>query len=200
MQTGLFRRPGKPIRLTNGPLPYSLPYPSRDGKQIFVLGTKQRGELVRYDMKSHQFLPFLSGISATDPTFSRDGKWVAYASYPEHTLWRSRSDGTERMQLTFPPMDVRFPAISPDGTKVAFHTDKNELFVIDMQGGQPQKIADNAFFASWSPDGNYLLDPVALPPYGLQITDVRTGKSSAVPSSDGKSGGLLAQPEHGDGP
>ena len=52
MQTGLLRRPGKPIRLTNGPLPYSLPVPSRDGKQIFVLGTKQRGELVRYDMKS----------------------------------------------------------------------------------------------------------------------------------------------------
>jgi Tol biopolymer transport system component len=189
MQTGLFHRPGEPIRLTNGPLPYSRPIPSRDGKQIFVLGTKQRGELVRYDMKSHEFVPFLSGISVTDPTFSRDGKWVAYASYPEHTLWRSRSDGTERMQLTFPPVDVRFPAISPDGTKVAFHTDKNELFVIDMQGGQPQKVADNAFFASWSPDGNYLLDPVALPPYGLQITDARTGKSSAVPSSDGKSGG-----------
>jgi len=30
MQTGLFRRPGKPIRLTNGPLHYSFPYPSRD--------------------------------------------------------------------------------------------------------------------------------------------------------------------------
>ena len=109
IQTGLFRRSGKPIRLTNGPLPYSVAYPSRDGKQIFALGTKQRGELVRYDMKSHQFVPFLSGISATDPTFSRDGKWVAYASYPDHTLWRSRSDGSERMQLTYPPMDVNFP-------------------------------------------------------------------------------------------
>ena len=158
-------------------------------KQIFVLGTKQRGELVRYDMKSHQFLPFLSGISATDPTFSRDGKWVSYASYPDHTLWRSRSDGTERMQLTFPPTDELFPVISPDGTKVAFFTDKNEIFVLDMQGGQPQKVADNACCASWSPDGNYLLHPVLLPPYGLQIADLRTGKNSAVPSSDGMSGG-----------
>ena len=143
MRAGLFRRPAKPSRLTNGPLPYSLPTPGRDGKQIFVLGTKQRGELVRYDIKSHQFQPLLLGISATDPTFSRDGKWIAYASYPEHTLWRSRSDGTERMQLTFPPMDVRFPMISPDGTKVAFFTDKHELFVIEMQGGQPQKFADD---------------------------------------------------------
>src|SRR5271169_1869187 len=126
MQTGFFRRPGQPIRLTNGPLPYTKPLPSRDGKQIFVLGTKARGELVRYDMKSHQFLPFLSGISATNPTFSRDGKWVAYASYPDHTLWRSRSDGSERLQLTYPPMRVRFPYISPDGTKVSFHTKEHE--------------------------------------------------------------------------
>ena len=65
-----------------------------------------RGELVRYDMKSHQFVPFLSGISAISPTFSKDGQWVAYTSYPDHTLWRSRSDGTERRQLTYPPMEV----------------------------------------------------------------------------------------------
>jgi Tol biopolymer transport system component len=103
-------------------------------------------------MKSHEFVPFIAGISATAPTFSRNGKWVAYLSYPQHSVWRSRSDGTERMQLTFPPVDVRFPAISPDGTKVAFHTDKNELFVIDMQGGQPQKVGDRAFYASCSPD------------------------------------------------
>jgi serine/threonine protein kinase/Tol biopolymer transport system component len=189
MHTGLLRRPGKPIRLTNGPLPYSRPTPSRDGKQIFVLGTKQRGELVRYDMRSHQLVPFLQGISVTDPTFSRDGKWVAYLSYPEHTVWRSRSDGTERMQLTFPPMDARYPAISPDGTKAAFHTAKNELFVVDMQGGQPRKVSDHAYFASWSPDGNYLFSKLSLVPFGSQITDLRTGESSAVPSSDGTSGG-----------
>jgi hypothetical protein len=104
-------------------------------------------------MKSHAFLPFLSGISATDPTFSRDGKWVAYAIYPEHTLWRSRSNGTERMQLTFPPMDVRFPMISPDGTKVSFHTERNEIFVIDMQGGQPQKVTDDAVLPVGLPTG-----------------------------------------------
>ncbi len=180
MKTGLFKRVGEPIRMTNGPLPYSFPCPSRDGKQIFAFGTKQRGELVRYDMKSKEFVPFLGGISATDPTFSRDGKWVAYASYPDHTLWRSHSDGTERMQLTFPPMDVRFPMISPDGTKVAFHNNKNEVFVVSMEGGTPRKITDDAFYAIWSPDGNYLLDARASGSAQTQITDLRTGKSSAV--------------------
>jgi len=126
MQTGIFHRLRKPSPLTAGPLSYSGALPSRDGKQIFAIGTKRRGELVHYDMQSHEFVPFLSGISAIGPTFSRDGKWVSYTAYPDHTLWRSRSDGTERLQLTYPPMEVSFPFISPDGTKVAFTTSHNE--------------------------------------------------------------------------
>ncbi len=180
IQTGLFRRSGKPIRLTNGPLPYSGAYASRDGKQIFALGTKQRGEVVRYDTKSHQLEPFLSGISATDTTFSRDGKWVAYASYPDHSLWRSRSDGSERMQLTYPPMDVIFPSISLDGTKISFHTNQGELFVIGVEGGTPQKITDDAYYASWSPDGNYLC--YSSRDHVVHVADVRTGKKSDLPS------------------
>ena len=98
------------------------PVVSGDGKRIFAIGTKQRGELVRYDMKTKQFVPLLSGISAFSPTFSRDGKWVAYASYPDHTLWRSRSDGTDRLQLTYPPLRVQYPFISPDGKRVVYGT------------------------------------------------------------------------------
>lgn len=185
VHTALFRRLGKPIRLTNGPLPYSSPFPSRDGKQIFILGTKQRGELVRYDMQSREFTPFLSGISATDPTFSHDGKWVAYVSYPDHTLWRSRSDGTERKQLTFPPITVLFPYISPDGTKVAFHTADHELFVVSMEGGMPQEIDEKGFYATWSPDGDYLYYQIGTRLGGGGIVaDVHTGKKISVPSSE----------------
>ncbi|MBV8631708.1 MAG: serine/threonine-protein kinase, partial [Silvibacterium sp.] len=183
METGLFRRQEKPIRLTNGPIPYSQPCPSRDGKQIFVLGTKQRSELVRYDMHSREYTPYLSGVSATDVTFSRDGKWVAYLSYPGNILWRSRIDGTEPNQLTFPPMQVWQASISPDGTKVAFQTDKNGLFVIAKEGGTPQRI-DEGFGASWSPDGNYLYYQIAAPGGGGGvIVDIRSGKKFAAPSS-----------------
>ena len=84
-RTGFLRRSQQPTRLTTGPLLYTAVCPSRDGKRLFALATRQRGELVRYDSKSRQFVPFLSGISAVEPTFSRDGKWVAYASYPTAT-------------------------------------------------------------------------------------------------------------------
>ena len=58
----------RPHRLTNGELSYrfAIVRPSRDGKQIFAVGTKWRGELVRYDVQSQSFVPFLSGIAATD--------------------------------------------------------------------------------------------------------------------------------------
>jgi hypothetical protein len=103
VQAGFLQRLHPPVQLTNGPLSYAGAKPSSDGKQIFAIGTKRRGELVRYDLTSKQFVPLLSGISAWNPTFSSDGKWVAYASYPDHTLWRSRTDGTDRLQLTAPP-------------------------------------------------------------------------------------------------
>ncbi len=187
MQTGLFRRPGKSIRLTNGPVPYSYPAPSPDGKQIFVLGRKQRGELIRYDMQSNEFKPFLSGISARSVTFSRDGKWVTYLSYPERILWRSRSDGTDRKQLTYPPMIISATRISPDGTKVGFSTDNNELFVISMAGELSEMIDGGGLFLDWSPDGNYLYYQKyasSLPRGEGVIVDVRTGKKSLVPSSE----------------
>ena len=196
VRTGFFHRSRRPVRLTKGPLSYTEPTPSRDGKQIFAIGTKRRGELVRYDMKSHQFVPFLSGISATDPTFSRDGQWVAYTSYPDHTVWRSRSDGSKRVQLTYPPMEAAYPSISPDGTKIAFSTSTAETYVVSTDGGPPLRIvAKNSGGGHWSPDGNLLVviswsDGPAEErhnPY-LQIFDFRTGKLSVVPDSQGLGG------------
>jgi DNA-binding winged helix-turn-helix (wHTH) protein len=193
LHAGLFRRPKIPVRLTNGPISFSKgAVPSHDGKQIFAVGSKERGELVRYDMNSHQFVPLLSGISATDLTYSMEGNWVAYTAYPEHTLWRSRSDGSERMQLTYPPMEVWEPFISPDGKTVVFDSmGDNSVCVIDMNGGSPQEISASAFSPRWSPDGNsvvYNRVKADGSDNGLEIAEVATGKKSEVPSPDGKLG------------
>lgn len=52
MKTGFFEAPRKPIQISNGPLSYSRPSPSRDGKHVFAIGMKRRGELVHYDMNA----------------------------------------------------------------------------------------------------------------------------------------------------
>jgi Tol biopolymer transport system component len=188
-----------PIRLTNGPLSYELPFSSGDGKHLYVIGRKQRGELVRYDRNSQQFVPFLSGISAADATVSNDGKWVAYASYPDHSLWRSRIDGSDRLRLTYPPTWVSYPRISPDGTKVAFGSLDEQghraAYLISSDGGVSKKIVENALFGvNWSPDGNSVVANVgtsaieSLPDSTIQITDLRTGATQSVPDSAGRGG------------
>jgi len=186
----------KPVRLTNGPLSYDLGTVSHDGRQILAIGTKGRGELVRYDSNQHGFAPYLGGISVFDPTFSSDGKWVAYVSYPEHTLWRSRSDGRDRLQLTYPPQIVVTPRISPDGTRVAFTTEGNESYVVSMSGGTPQKLTDNAQAPDWSPDGNLVAvgSYVSGREFGektlteSRIVDLRSGSVAVVPDSQGTVG------------
>jgi Tol biopolymer transport system component len=109
-----------PIPLTTGPSDFKYPLPSRDGKQIFAIAAAPRGEVVRYDARSGDFAPYLAGISAEDLAFSADGKWVTYTTYPEGTLWRSKIDGTERLQLTFSPMQAFLPRWSPDGSEIVF--------------------------------------------------------------------------------
>jgi len=90
-----------------GPMNTWATLPSKDSKRLFVVGSKPRGELVQCDSKSRQFVPYLSGISADELAFSKDGEWVACVTFPEGVLWRSRTDGSERLQLSFPPPNKR---------------------------------------------------------------------------------------------
>ena len=191
-------RSSGPIQLTHGPLSYAQTVSSRDGTRLFAVGETRRGELVHYDARSKQFAPILSGISAFDVTFSADGQWAAYVSYPEGTLWRSRADGTERMQLTYPPMVVLLPFISPDGKRVAFGTLQAEAYVVNIDGSGLQRIAAAYTLGpNWSPDGNRIImthvanstEP------DEQVFDFHTGQLWAVPSSKGLRGGQWVGPD-----
>jgi Tol biopolymer transport system component len=93
----IFRGDSEPVRLITGPLQFGAPTPSTDGKSLFAVGEELRVELFSYDPHAQRFDSYLGGLSAGPVAFSPDGKWVAYVSYPEMTLWKSRTDLSEKM-------------------------------------------------------------------------------------------------------
>ena len=192
------RKKQEPIQLTNGPLSYFLPLPGKDGRQIFAIGKQDRSELVRYDAKSGGFVPYLSGISASQVDVSRDGQWAAYAMYPDGTLWRSRIDGTERLQLTADSTPALLPHWSPDGKLIAFTTwgagKAASVRIIPTQGGRLQnQLPENTLLSSWAPDGRSIVfnrvikgkhpgEPDSLQ---IQVFDLATMGISAITGSEG---------------
>ncbi|HXY25314.1 MAG TPA: protein kinase [Candidatus Acidoferrum sp.] len=187
-----------PVQLTTGPLQFTDVIPSRDGKKIFVIGVDPRGELVRYDTKSSNFVPFLGGISAGDVDFSRDGKWVAYVTYPEGTLWRSKLDGSERLQLTSLPMSAALTHWSPDGQQIAFAATSPgklwKVFLVSRDGGTPQPITSVDQWEvdpSWSSDGTRLVfgvDSNVQDKARIQLLDLKTHEFSDLPGSNSLQG------------
>ncbi|HSU60289.1 MAG TPA: winged helix-turn-helix domain-containing protein [Bryobacteraceae bacterium] len=184
-----------PVRLTHDAIVFGYPVPSPDGKKLYALGTQSRAELVRYDRDSKKFVPYLSGISAWETRISGDGQWVAYVSYPDLTLWRCSTDGTQRQQLTFPPLEVARPRWSPDGARLAF-TDVRygkiwKTYVISSTGGAPQQIMPDDTRAeldpSWSPDGTSIVfgGSVGDAKRGIHRLNLQTHAVSTVPGSEG---------------
>ena len=153
---------GTPVQLTAGPVPLGQPMPSANGKQLFVISHQHRVELVHYESTAKRFVPFLGGISAGELEVSPDGQWVTYTTVPESTLWRSKLDGSERLQLTFSPMNAHEPRWSPDGKKILFTDDPSRIFVVPADGGTPRQLMPEdrpsvIGAGAWLPDGNSIL-------------------------------------------
>jgi serine/threonine protein kinase/Tol biopolymer transport system component len=183
-----------PVQLTTGPLQFLSPLPSKDGKKLFVIGAQPRAELVRYDSQSGELIPYLGGISGGDLDFSRDGHWVSYVSYPEGTLWRSRLDGSDRLQLTYPPMETALAHWSPDGKQIAYAGATRgkpwKIFLIPADGGSPQPVTSDEAIETdptWSSDGNTLAfghrDPADPEKTYIEMFDLKTRQVSQLAGS-----------------
>ena len=184
----------EPMQLTSGAINYGYPIPSKDGRKLFAVAGLVRGELVHYDAKSKAVEPFLSGISAQDVAFSKDGQWVAYVSYPEGTLWRSKADGSDRLQLSFPPLYAMLPRWSPDGKQLVFfdyETGKpTRIYLVSADGGTPQAMIpggpETQTDPTWAPDGNSVAfgGVIRTAMDGIHIFDLKTRQVSTLPGSD----------------
>jgi len=189
-----FSRKPRAVQLTNGPLDFKSPLPSRDGKRLFAVGAQPRTELLRYD-PNFGFKPFLGGVSVTDVAFSADSQWITYVTVPDDVLWRSHLDGSERMQLTDPgKVRAAMPRWSPDGKRIVFMgrtANANwHAFLISANGGAFQDLLPSApagMDPGWTPDGKSVvvtLNDLGPTGQGISIVDLQSRETRELPGAE----------------
>jgi dipeptidyl aminopeptidase/acylaminoacyl peptidase len=114
-----------------------------------------------------------------EPTFSPDGKTIAYVSDRGRNfdIFLKQISGDPDINLTNHPADDMQPAFSPDGKEIAFVSSRSGevqclcffiygteqplmgggIWVMTAFGGSPRRIIESGTFPSWSPDGSSII-------------------------------------------
>jgi len=102
------------------------------------------------------------------------------------------------------------PAFSPDGSQLAFCTNqdgKDGLFIVNSDGGDPQRLADQLPGCgcsadaplSWSPDGRWISLPVSAdksqPVYDLYVINTEDGQATNLTATAQRYSGLAWDPD-----
>jgi TolB protein len=101
-----------------------------------------------------------------DPSLSRDGQTLVFASTqhrPTADIYVKSVTGRTVTQLTADPAQDVMPSLSPDGTRVAFASNRAgswDVYVMSVTGGQAVQVTSDPaqeLHPSWSPDGGKLV-------------------------------------------
>ncbi len=197
-QAGLLSRTRNPVQLTTGPIAFDHPVAMPTADRIFVIGTQNEYQLLRIDLKTSSKTAMLTESGATDINFSLDGQWVVYAARENGTLWKSRLDGTSKVELTAKATGAFAPTWSPDEKQILFTgflLDKQpRLYVVSSKGGTPKPVLPtNNKWASmsgdWRTDGRQIVmdvqDTETSAEPAIRILDLETSTITELAGSEG---------------
>ena len=119
--------------------------------EIFTIAT-EHGDVTRV---THSY------SRETEPTWSPDGKWIAYVSDDggRDAVWVADPDGSNAKKLTDTDNEKLTVGWMPDSKAVYFTSSDHGFYVVDVGGGAARKIAGNDAGniqgAHVSPDGKW---------------------------------------------
>src|SRR3954449_9449412 len=156
-----------------GPTPPRIDVTVHEGTSMSVAASPD-GRTLAVDLQGSIWTVPAAGGTATritdifndarQPSFSPDGKWIAFFAYRDggYDLWAIAPDGSNQHKLTWGAFDDREPAWSHDGTRIAFSSDRGSplgsdynIWTLDVRSGELKQITKNAaddYMPTWSPD------------------------------------------------
>ena len=81
---------------------------------------------------------------------------IAFDNFED--VWTINADGTDLTRLTHSPAPEFDPSWSPDGTQIAFRSERSgepEIWVMNADGTGPRRLTDG-LSPAWSPDGSLI--------------------------------------------
>ena len=97
---------------------------------------------------------------------SKEGRFIAFASDRSSgadngdnlDIWLQQLGAREPIRLTRDPADETDPAFSPDGTRIAFRSEKDGggIYVVPTLGGDPMLLVPAGRNPRFSPDGRWI--------------------------------------------
>ena len=180
-------------RLPYGWIAASLLILGAAGAGGFVLHRAVGAEPANDTPRTFRQLTFGDGLEMF-PSLAPDGKSFAYVSSQagNRDIYVQRVDGRTAINVTSDsPDDDSEPAFSPDGSQVAFRSEREGggIFVMGVTGESVRRLTDVGHNPSWSPDGTrivYATSAVELRPHAraetseLWVVDTRTGASKPL--------------------
>ncbi len=153
----------------------SVPLWSKDGSRIIFSHPPSGVFVVQADGSRMWSLPPDSPVGTHDspgnfsPARSPDGSRVAYAmvvkANDSSEIVTSALDGSDLRKLTSNKAVDAYPAWSPDGTQIAFYSDRDlssgfsHMYIMDSDGSDERSLVSSSLISrrqppAWSPDGS----------------------------------------------